>query len=108
MRRVDVLIAMTARPAPHAEPNFEALRLRLSALRHERGFTYDELSERTGVARTTLVALETGFKRQARPERVHTRGSLESWWRIARALDVPLSELLDSLNEAPINPAEKA
>ncbi len=83
---------------PRKEPNFEALRIRLSVLRHERHLTYDALSARSGIARTTLVAMETGARRDKRPDRVHTRGSLESWWRIAQALDVPLAELLDALD----------
>lgn len=86
-------------PDPLAAPNFEALRLRLSALRHERGITYDELSARTGISRSTLVALETASQRQGRPDRPLTRGSLESWWRIARALDADLGELLGALDE---------
>ena len=80
------------------EPNFHALRLRLSSLRQERRITYDVLSERTGIARSTLIAMETGSRRSSRPDRVHTRGSLESWWRIARALEVDLSELLSALD----------
>lgn len=84
---------------PLAEPNFEALRLRLSKLRHERSVTYDELSARTGITRSTLVALETASRRPERPGKPDTRGSLESWWRIARALEVPLSSLLRALDE---------
>lgn len=83
---------------PLAEPNFEALRLRLSSLRHERGLTYDELAAATGITRSTLVALETGSRRSDRPDRPNTRGSLESWWRIARALEVDLGELLAALD----------
>ena len=85
---------------PHAAdetPDFEALRLRLSALRAERGWTYDELAERSGVSRATLVTIETAGRRSRNPDSPSTRGSLDSWWRIARALDVPLSELLDAL-----------
>lgn len=83
---------------PLATPNFDALRLRLSKLRQDRGLTYDQLSGLTGITRSTLVALETASRRSDRPDRPNTRGSLESWWRIARALDMPLSELLNSLD----------
>lgn len=83
---------------PLAEPNFEALRLMLSKVRHERALTYDELSARTGITRSTLIALETGSRRPDRPDKPNTRGSLESWWRIARALDVDLAELLAALD----------
>lgn len=67
-------------------------------LRRERGLTYDELSGLTGISRSTLVALETASRRPDRPDRPNTRGSLESWWRIARALDVDFAELLSTLD----------
>lgn len=82
---------------PNASPDFEALRHRLSTLRAERGWTYDELAERSGVSRATLVTIETGATRNRRPNSPSSRGSLESWWRIARAFEMPLSELIDSL-----------
>jgi len=96
---------MTAPADPQAAPNFEALRVRLSTLRNEKRMTYDELSARTGIARSTLVALETGSRRQQRPEMPHTRGSLESWWRIARALGLPLADLLSALDVSPTDSA---
>jgi transcriptional regulator with XRE-family HTH domain len=80
-----------------ASPDFKALRLRLSTLRAERGWTYDELEERSGVSRATLVTIETGAHRSRRPSSPSSRGSLETWWRIARAFDLPLSDLLDAL-----------
>lgn len=83
---------------PDASPDFEALRHRLSTLRAERGWTYDRLAEESGVSRATLVTIETGATRNRRPNSPSSRGSLESWWRIARAFDVPLSELLDALD----------
>ncbi|GGR28948.1 helix-turn-helix transcriptional regulator [Agromyces mediolanus] len=82
-----------------AEPNFDALRLRLSVLRAERELTYEQLAERSGVSRATLIAMETGSPRSRRPEQPASRGSLESWWRIAHALDVDLGDLLASLDE---------
>lgn len=85
-------------PSPvDASPDFETLRLRLSTLRAERGWTYDDLAERSGVSRATLVTIETGVSQSRRPDSLSSRGSLESWWRIARAFDVPLSDLVDAL-----------
>ncbi|MDQ2836442.1 MAG: helix-turn-helix domain-containing protein [Actinomycetota bacterium] len=67
-------------------PNHEALRHELSRLRAERGLTYDQLADLTGLSRTVLN-LETG----------HTRGSLDTWHRVAHALSVPLESLMDQL-----------
>jgi transcriptional regulator with XRE-family HTH domain len=70
------------------EPNFAALRHSLSRRRADRRWTYDTLAEASGVSRRTLISIETG----------KTRGSLESWYRIARALEVDLGELLRPLS----------
>lgn len=69
------------------EPNWDAMRHELSRLRAEKRLTYDALAELTGLSRTVLVNLETG----------KTRGSLETWHRVAHALGVPLGELADRL-----------
>jgi len=85
-------------PIAHDEaPDFEALRLRLSTLRAARGWTYDKLAEESGVSRATLVTIETGSPRARRPNSPSSRGSLDSWWRIAKAFDIPLADLLDVL-----------
>jgi len=80
------------------EPNFAALRVRLSQLRAERGWSYDDLAERSGVSRATLISIETGHARGRRPGTPSSRGSVESWWRIARALGVPIEDLLGVLD----------
>lgn len=69
------------------DPNFEALRLELSRLRAERGWTYDDLAERSGLARRTLIELEQG----------RSIGSLTTWHALAHALGAPLSGLVDTL-----------
>lgn len=74
-----------SRPPP--KPSHEALRHELSRLRAERRLTYDRLAELTGLSRTVLINLETG----------KTRGSLETWHRVAHALGVPLGVLADKL-----------
>lgn len=68
-------------------PNHEAMRHELSRLRAEKRYTYDQLADQTGLSRTVLINLETG----------KTRGSLDTWHRVAHALDVPLGELADRL-----------
>lgn len=83
-------------PVPSA--NFEALRLRLVQLRRDSGWSYDELAARSGVGRATLVSLESGKPRR-NEKKPATRGNVETWYRIARAFDVPLGELMDSLYE---------
>ena len=74
-------------PYPVREPDFEALRLELSKQRAARGWTYDELAERSGVNRRTLVAIEVGER----------HGRIDSWHRIAQAFDVQIGELLNVL-----------
>lgn len=81
-------------PVPPAD--FEALRLHLARLRHEQGWSYNELSARSGVARSALVYLENGQPNR-NPPRPATRGSIETWYKIARAFDVPLGDLLAPL-----------
>lgn len=72
---------------PPFEPDVTALRARLAELREQRGLTYEQLAERSGLGRRSVIALETGER----------DGSLASWYRVARGLGVPVSELLDVL-----------
>ncbi|WP_367324531.1 helix-turn-helix transcriptional regulator [Streptomyces sp. HUAS ZL42] len=69
------------------EPDFGALRLELARLRAERGWTYDELADRSGLARRTLIEIEQG----------RTIGTLKTWHALAHALSTPLDELFGSL-----------
>lgn len=80
------------------EPDFVALRINVSRLRNERAWTYDELTGRTGIDRSTLYRIETGAVRPDRDDAV-TYGSLVTWYRIAEASDMTLGELL-----APLQP----
>ncbi|MGA6172535.1 helix-turn-helix transcriptional regulator [Streptomyces sp. NPDC012600] len=80
------------------DPNLTALRLELARLRSERGWTYEELAHRTGLARRTLIEIEQG----------RTIGSLKTWHAIAHALDVPVDHLFSRLcegHEPPVGPA---
>lgn len=88
---------MSSSPVP--EPDFTALRLHLSQLRHERGWSFDELAARSGVGRATLVALESGKARNRNPHVPQTHGTLLTWFRIARALEVRLGDLLAPLDQ---------
>lgn len=72
---------------PTREPNFEALRLTLARLRGDRGWSYDELAEHSGVSRRTLIEMEHG----------QSNGRLESWFRVAEAFKVALGDLVSVL-----------
>lgn len=78
------------------EPDFAALRLHLARLRHERGWSYDELAARSGVGRATLVALESGRPRRT-PGKPASEGTLRTWFRIAQAFNVDLGDLVRPL-----------
>ena len=69
---------------PTRDPDFEALRLTLARLRNDHGWSFDELAERSGVSRRTLIAMEHGT----------TNGRLESWFRVAEAFGVGLPKLV--------------
>ncbi|MFI8242596.1 helix-turn-helix transcriptional regulator [Streptomyces sp. NPDC085866] len=71
------------------DPNLIALRVELARLRGERGWTFDELAERSGLARRTLIDLEHG----------RTTGSLTTWHALAHAFGVPIERFLTSLCE---------
>ncbi|QTD95755.1 helix-turn-helix transcriptional regulator [Streptomyces cyanogenus] len=69
------------------DPNLTALRVELARLRGERGWTFDELAERSGLARRTLIDLEHG----------RTTGSVTTWHALAHAFGVPIERFLVSL-----------
>ncbi|MFF1475374.1 helix-turn-helix transcriptional regulator [Streptomyces mirabilis] len=69
------------------DPDLLALRVELARLRVERGWTFDELAQRSGLARRTLIDLEHG----------RTTGSITTWHAIAHAFDVPIEQLLGAM-----------
>ncbi|MFG3480109.1 MULTISPECIES: helix-turn-helix transcriptional regulator [Streptomyces] len=71
------------------DPNLAALRLELARLRSERGWSYDELARRSGLARRTLIEIEQG----------RTIGTLRTWHALAHALSVPVDRLFATLCE---------
>jgi DNA-binding XRE family transcriptional regulator len=72
---------------PSAVPNFGALRSEFRRRRNDAGLTYDALAEMTGVSRRTLISIENG----------QSNGSVETWYHIARALGINMSDLMSSL-----------
>lgn len=67
------------------------LRLEMSRIRNERGLTYEQLAERSGLSRSAVIRMETG----------ESAGSMRGWWAVARGLDVPLSVLVSVLDGGP-------
>ncbi len=77
---------MSAHPAP--EPDLTRLAQRMADLRAERGMTYEQLAERSGLSRRGVIALERG-------ERV---GEVRTWFRVALALGVTFSDFVSTLD----------
>jgi putative transcriptional regulator len=69
------------------DPDLHALRIALAQLRNGHGWTYDELAERSGLSRRTLIDLEHG----------RTTGTVTTWHALAHAFDVPVEQLLATL-----------
>lgn len=77
---------------PTRDANLGALRLRLSQERGKRGWSYDVLAERTGLARRTLINLETD----------KTTGTVDSWYKVAQAFGTSAGDFF-ALVEVPAN-----
>ncbi|WP_461025852.1 helix-turn-helix transcriptional regulator [Streptomyces sparsus] len=69
------------------DPNLTALHVELGRLRAERGWTFDDLADRSGLSRRTLIDLEHG----------RTTGSVATWHALAHTFDVPIDRLLGVL-----------
>lgn len=69
------------------KPNYAALRDQMRDLRDEHGLTFDQLAERSGVDRRTLLAMQKGT----------TNGRLDSWFSVAQAFDVEPGEFFSVL-----------
>ncbi|MEV7737835.1 helix-turn-helix domain-containing protein [Streptomyces canus] len=69
------------------DPDLDALRLELARLRAARGWSYDELAARSGLARRTVIEIEQG----------RTVGTLKTWHALAHALGTPFDELFATL-----------
>ncbi|MFG3063961.1 helix-turn-helix transcriptional regulator [Streptomyces sp. NPDC048231] len=80
------------------DPDFGALRVELARLRVERGWSFDELARRSGLARRTLIDLEHG----------RTTGSLTTWHALAHAFDVSIEQMLGALCNDHTRPGAKS
>lgn len=66
------------------EPDLSQLRLIFNERRANAGFTYDELVERSGLARQTLLNIASG--------KYH--GDLRTWMLLSRAFGIDLDTML--------------
>jgi putative transcriptional regulator len=81
------------------DPDLNALRLELARLRAERGWSYDQLAERSGLSRRTLIEIEQG----------RTVGTLATVHALAHALGVPVATLVETLCQShELPPATRA
>lgn len=63
---------------------------RLSEVRHERGLTQEELARQANVALNTVARIENG----------RVEPNMSTLRKLAKALDVPPSRLIDNLPDA--------
>lgn len=66
------------------EPDLTQLRVAFNTARHKASFTFDQLAERSGVSRQTLINLSQG----------RHYGDLRTWLRLSAAFGVGLDDLI--------------
>jgi putative transcriptional regulator len=76
-------------PSVPRDPDFSLLADRMRTLREQRGITYEELAEASGLSRRGVISLERGER----------SGNVRSWFRIANALGVRFSEFVAALDQ---------
>lgn len=65
------------------DPDWAQLRFVIARARERQRLTQEELSQRSGVSRQSILDIGSG----------KSRGSIETWLRLARALNVTVDEL---------------
>ncbi|WP_462417889.1 helix-turn-helix domain-containing protein [Kytococcus sp. Marseille-QA3725] len=82
------------------DPDLSLLRDAFRAQKDRTGLTIDQITERSGLGRMTVMQVSSGQR----------HGTLETWLRLAHAFDVSMDELLapvlnaDDNAEGPRNP----
>lgn len=71
-------------PYTPPEPDLDQLRVAFNRARHASSLTFDQLSERSGVSRQTLINLSQG----------RHYGDLKTWLKLSAAFGVGLDELV--------------
>ena len=69
----------------------------IGILRTRRGMSQEVLSGLAGISRSHLAMIENGRK----------KANVETLWRIAAALDMPLSDLIRMVEEETVGTAQK-
>ncbi|WP_420038432.1 helix-turn-helix transcriptional regulator [Leucobacter komagatae] len=69
------------------DPDLSQLRFVLAKAREEQMLTQEELAARAGITRESVLNIGSG----------RSRGSIETWARLARALDIPLGDLISPI-----------
>lgn len=79
---------------PPAPINVERLRARARQIKENKGLSIQDLVMASGLSRTAVLDMLNGRGRVA-------IGRVDTWWALAWALEVPFSELMQSLEEQP-------
>jgi transcriptional regulator with XRE-family HTH domain len=61
----------------------------MAELRRERGVTYEQLAELTGMSRRGVISLERGER----------NGTLRNWFKVAHALGVSFADFVSVLDK---------
>lgn len=77
-------------PIPGVVPNYAAVRLAAHVRRRELGLTVRQLSALSGVPKSTLDGVLYGYD---------SEGTTRTWFAIARALGMPVGDLLNHLHD---------
>lgn len=75
-------------PEYASDPDISRLAAEMKRRRADRGLTYEQVAERVGMSRRSVISYEQG----------QTLGTMRYWFRIADALDVPFSEFVRVLD----------
>ena len=71
-------------PTPPPEPDLDQLRVAFNRARHAASLTFDQLAERSGVSRQTLITLSQG----------RHSGDLKTWLKLSATFGIGLDELV--------------
>ncbi|GAB6857475.1 helix-turn-helix transcriptional regulator [Microbacterium xylanilyticum] len=74
-------------PFTPPEPDLDQLRVSFNRARHAASLTFDQLAERSGVSRQTLINLSQG----------RHYGDLKTWLKLSAAFGVGLDELVSAV-----------